>query len=585
MTMAAFGGRFGLAGALAGKTRGESKTRVGEWRDDVNMLSHHISTQMEYCKNLRNHETLRKMMEEDPEERDRKRLNQFIDNMKADVRTLHNDIAERMLGKPVKGKAKDPRSAALAGSAVASPWHSRTLELEEVLGKFRPHVEGSGGTAMRVADLLELSDIRQGLWVELSEHLVKKKNDLDSSLGISVDIARTVDDDDPVMRASRSVRAFLRVMDAFVGMEQLIKQANMTVDGVRHGRALARLQEQRDEVLAELSDANALIKELEEAAQDLRDGVGGKAVSQQTLKLDEAVTRMRELEQRDALLSKQNGLIVARNGVLQDQVDRLRTSLSESKERHKLDTEWYQPRIATLEASMKEATSTITTVQMDVELLASMYKSGVEELEAMQVNVDSAFKERDLFARKVHEEVQKVVGLRNELRRKDDIAIQLNAARRAAVRAYEETKHLAANTEEARRSFEQRLSDMGKRVDELEADLAKHKKLLERSRAETKQMEAERDEAQATARLRTLEKEELNKELDVMTQKVVDAGLDEAGKTRYDRLQVQLHEAYKKHTVLEDRVDALSSSNTRLKDEVKRLKRVMKEEGVEDTGT
>ena len=80
------------------------------------------------------------------------------------------------------------------------------------------------------------------------------------------------------------------------------------------------------------------------------------------------------------------------------QAVRLRTSLNEVTAKHKSDTEWYQPRIRAvrrgfhacvratvvrsrgaiachqLEANVKEATTTIQTVQMDVELLASMYK-------------------------------------------------------------------------------------------------------------------------------------------------------------------------------------------------------------------
>jgi len=63
---------FGLKKGLAGKTRQQAKAHVGKWRDGVNMLSHHINAQMEFCKELRNNETLKRMLEEDPVERDRK---------------------------------------------------------------------------------------------------------------------------------------------------------------------------------------------------------------------------------------------------------------------------------------------------------------------------------------------------------------------------------------------------------------------------------------------------------------------------------------------------------------------------------
>lgn len=41
--------------------------------------------------------------------------------------------------------------------------------------------------------------------------------------------------------------------------------------------------------------------------------------------------------------------------------------------------------------------------------------------------------ERSVMATKLHKEVRSVVGLRNELRRKDNIAIKLNAARLATL--------------------------------------------------------------------------------------------------------------------------------------------------------
>lgn len=55
-----------------------------------------------------------------------------MDNMKADIRTLHNDICERMLGKPPRGATPQP-----ALLASGSEWQRRTMELEEKLEAFR----------------------------------------------------------------------------------------------------------------------------------------------------------------------------------------------------------------------------------------------------------------------------------------------------------------------------------------------------------------------------------------------------------------------------------------------------------------
>ena len=59
------------------------------------------------------------------------RLSKFVDDMKADIRTLHNDICERMLGKPPRG------ATAPAPRGSSSEWQRRTMELEEQLAGFR----------------------------------------------------------------------------------------------------------------------------------------------------------------------------------------------------------------------------------------------------------------------------------------------------------------------------------------------------------------------------------------------------------------------------------------------------------------
>lgn len=140
-----------------------------------------------------------------------------MDNMKADIRTLHNDICERMLGKPPRGATPQP-----ALLASGSEWQRRTMELEEKLEAFRIAEDRvaefgpqklvevrarllmrwcggcAGGSDARAASACcavgthccladprdaQLTDIRAGLVVELADFLSAKKNALDSSLG------------------------------------------------------------------------------------------------------------------------------------------------------------------------------------------------------------------------------------------------------------------------------------------------------------------------------------------------------------------------------------------------------------------
>lgn len=52
--------------------------------------------------------------------------------MKADIRTLHNEVCERMLGKPIKGQLR-PTVPVPAGGVT---WQMRTTALEKQLEGF-----------------------------------------------------------------------------------------------------------------------------------------------------------------------------------------------------------------------------------------------------------------------------------------------------------------------------------------------------------------------------------------------------------------------------------------------------------------
>ena len=122
--------------------------------------------------------------------------------MKADIRTLHNEVCERMLGKPIKGQLR-PTVPVPAGGVT---WQMRTTALEKQLEGFSidPARMGRVGAQNLVdvrtpvaavrklfacADCIvgvayeQLLDLRAGLLVELAEYMANKKNALDSSLG------------------------------------------------------------------------------------------------------------------------------------------------------------------------------------------------------------------------------------------------------------------------------------------------------------------------------------------------------------------------------------------------------------------
>ena len=70
----------------------------------------------------------------------------------------------------------------------------------------------------------------------------------------------------------------LRIIQAFVDMVQLIQQANVSVDGARHGKAIAKLQSREATLKAELAAARRRISELNETVDILRGGQGKPVV-------------------------------------------------------------------------------------------------------------------------------------------------------------------------------------------------------------------------------------------------------------------------------------------------------------------
>ena len=83
--------------------------------------------------------------------------------MKADIRTLHNDICERVLGKPsrVALSIKELQKQAAAGggahrafaAGATNTWQQRTLTLEEQLAEYSISAEGGDFGSQRLVEV------------------------------------------------------------------------------------------------------------------------------------------------------------------------------------------------------------------------------------------------------------------------------------------------------------------------------------------------------------------------------------------------------------------------------------------------
>lgn len=77
--------------------------------------------------------------------------------------------------------------------------------------------------------------------------------------------------------ALHSTRDQLRVIESFVDMESLIKQANMSSDTVRHSKTVAKLQSQQANLRTRLAESQKRVEELEARVKILRAGEDGRA--------------------------------------------------------------------------------------------------------------------------------------------------------------------------------------------------------------------------------------------------------------------------------------------------------------------
>ena len=145
---------------------------------------------------------------------------------------------------------------------------------------------------------------------------------------------------------------------------------------------------------------------------------------------------------------------------------------------------------------------------------------------------------------------------------------------------YKDVKDVIANAREEQDTAKQRILKLNQDVITRDARIAALEEQLASAVAAKEEAEARKVKAEEVARRRTQQKAAVDAELHAMTQKVVEAGLDEAGLSRYAKLQKKHGETLRRQAALEKQVEDQEQLAGLLRKKVAKLTTQLEAEGV-----
>lgn len=507
-----------------------ARRHVGRWQDDVGLLQAHIIEQIRACEDLRESDTLKALTDDDPTERTRKAVNAAVARLKMDVRNLFHYLCEHVL-RPV------PSASAGEVAEARRRMNEREEALERQLAAFAIAEEGEAPCS--VLEVLDMLSLRQLLFQEISDALIARKVSMDMAMGVSVDLAAAVGSNDAINKSSGEIQKFLRVVKEYQGLETMAKASIVGHDRAQLTAALHKVEAERDAVLRDLSAARGQVADLEAAIALYRSTEPARV---QTAKLDEAMTRVRDLETQNEGLRSRNASLSRSNGVLEDRLHDLTSELRELKGRYGREASWYEPRLRALEESAKTTAAAFDRLSLDVQLLSNMYKGAMDDLLDREAKVDEALKERRSVSTRLGNEVKEVVALRQELERKDKIIVRVMAAREEAVEAYRKGREELEAARAAQHDAEARAQKAVETARNREDD---HKLAMDQISALQLQGRGLRADLSSTKESLTLSEEEvseLHEEIEALNGRIAELGGDDRGKSQIEHLKGRLRE-------------------------------------------
>eukprot|EP01138_Halocafeteria_seosinensis_P000857 gb/GECG01000880.1/.p1 GENE.gb/GECG01000880.1/~~gb/GECG01000880.1/.p1 ORF type:complete len:416 (+),score=97.54 gb/GECG01000880.1/:1-1248(+) len=388
-------GKFGLQEADEDATR--AKEEMKRWKDDVSALSAQIGKQLQFCNDLRSKDELSSLMEDAPQDREQKLVQEFERTTKMDVRRLHELYSERVLQPKKMGsqrQASSYDSAPLANKeqsgGVSMEWDEKTINLEEQLETRHICLENrhqttttsgheetgrSSGNGHQksdrkktkheeheqkmydISEAISILQLKDDYITSLCEFVLERKKAIDDMAGESRQTSGDTGSQlDP--HCSKGTQKLAAVILAFQEMEGLIRRVRLFEEGMSDADAMARLEDENSSLSNEVNSLKDKIEDMEYRLtlvfEEQRNSSKGKLMSQNTLsKLDEAHTRNRELENQLRDVTSERSQLLSKNGALREQNSALQEKLESLEEELGTKTNWYEPKIEQVSAKYK----------------------------------------------------------------------------------------------------------------------------------------------------------------------------------------------------------------------------------------
>lgn len=186
---------------------------------------------------------------------------------------------------------------------------------------------------------------------------------------------------------------------------------------------------------------------------------------------------------------KRNYHLQQHNMYLEERHRAMQTSIQDESYRHKWQLSLIKPRVGRLESGLDTTRSAFQNLSLDVELLSNMYRASVKHIEMASARNAELERERDTVTEKLGREVKSVVSLRRELKRKEQIILQVMSARRKGIADQQRLSAEIARLKDSLSDANKSTAERGRERDKLRKSMESERDKHEETRARLTELE------------------------------------------------------------------------------------------------
>jgi hypothetical protein len=446
----------------------KSKKQVVAWRGDVKQFADSVSTQLEYCRTLRESGTMQAMLEESSERALRKRTTRIIDQLRADLVLMQQSqiMQEALARRDPDWKHEFTDVDSIHSFQVfeqRSEWEVSTSHLVERLRRVREQVDlNSSASATATADatspntmevIFDLIDLHRDTQTFLCSKVCnrcKSVGSISRNTQFATDLQEAQNEErgnnqQPRKRSHLAQIAFLKATRATQNLLHVLKASDELVS-----QAIVREEYEDDDVglniatfCAANKESNRLKRELKGAEQEIalltnaletaKSNDDVKISARHRMQFDETTLKMTRMEREYKTMCEQQSEMKLNQQVLLSQTRQLREELVDLKNAHAVETQFYAPRIQELHEMVQRTAGGLDAISLDVELISRMYESICATSNQHDVQLSCVKAERTQLETKLRTAIKRIQECKRELSRKDKIIATVMASREECI--------------------------------------------------------------------------------------------------------------------------------------------------------